>query len=140
MNYSYLSEVSVKNIDNDGNILISYIDKALLFDVKNTVQAKQWRYNCYSNSAPSETEVKRSYADFKRGRTNTNDTECSSRPNLAVVPENTKRFFKLVSADRKLKLREIADELKISEDSVLTILYEYLSMCLKWVLHLLTVD
>ena len=54
-----------------------------------------------------------------------------------------KKLHKLVLADRKLKLREIAEELKISEGSVFTILNEYLSMrklCSKWVPHLLTVD
>ena len=36
---------------------------------KNTVQVKQWCDNCYSDSALSETTVKRWYADFKRDRT-----------------------------------------------------------------------
>ena len=54
-----------------------------------------------------------------------------------------KKLHKLILVDRKLKLREIAEELKISEGSVFTILHEYLSMrkqCLKWVLCLLTVN
>ena len=49
----------------------------------------------------------------------------------------------MVLADRKLKLREIADTLKISEGSGFIILHEYLSMrklCSKWVPRLLTVD
>ena len=110
---------------------------------KNTVQAKQWLDKCYSDSAPSTTTVKRWYADFKRGRTDTNDAERSGRPNSAVVPENIKKVHKIVLADRKLKLREIAEELKISEGSVFTILHEHLSMrklCSKWVPRLLTVD
>ena len=53
--------------------------------------------------------VKRWYADFKRGRTDTNDAECSGHPNLAVVPENTKKLNKFFLADRKLKLREITE-------------------------------
>ena len=48
---------------------------------KNTVQAKQWLDKCYSDSAPSETRIKKSYADFKCGCTGTNDTERSGRPN-----------------------------------------------------------
>ena len=36
---------------------------------KNTVQAKQSFDKCYSGSVPSETTVKRWYADFKHGRT-----------------------------------------------------------------------
>ena len=53
------------------------------------------------------------------------------------------KLHKLVLVDRKLKLREIAKELKISEGSEFTILHEHLSMkmlCSKWVPRLLTVD
>ena len=60
-----------------------------------------------------------------------------------LVPENTKKLHQLVLADCELKLHEIAEELKILEGSVFTILHEHLSMrkpCSKWVLHLLTVD
>ena len=87
--------------------------------------------------------VEKWFADFKRGRTNTDDAERSGRPNSAVVPENIKKVHKMVLADRKLKLHEIADTLKISEGSVFTILHEHLSMrklCSKWVPRLLTVD
>ena len=63
---------------------------------KNTAQAKQWLDKFYSDSVPLETTVKRRYADFKRGCTNTNDVECSSCPNSAVVLKNTKKLYKLV--------------------------------------------
>lgn len=110
---------------------------------KNTVQAKQWLDKCYSDSAPSAATVKRWYADFKRGRADTNDGERSGRPNSAVVPENVKKVHKIILANRKSKLREIAEVLKISEGSVFTILHEHLSMrklCSKLVPRLLTVD
>ena len=110
---------------------------------KNTVQANQWLDKCYSDSAPSETTVKRWYPDFKHGRTDTNNAECSGHPNSAAVPDNSKKLHKLVLAGRKLKLREIAEELKISKGSVFPILHEHLSMrklCSKWLQCLLTVD
>ena len=75
---------------------------------ENDVQAKQWLDKCYSDSAPLETTVKRWYVDLKRSRTDTNDAECSSRQNSAVVPENTKKLHNLVLGDCKLKLHEIA--------------------------------
>ena len=81
--------------------------------------------------------VKRWYADFKHGRIDTNDAECSGCPNLEVVLENTKILHKLVLANHKLKWHEIA------EGSVFTILHERLSMrklCSKWVPHLLIID
>ena len=95
---------------------------------KNTVQIKQWLDKCYSDSVPSETIVKRWYADFKCKRTDMNDAEHSGFLNSAVVPENTKKLLKLILADRKLKLCEIAEELKISEGNVFAILHEHLSM------------
>ncbi len=97
----------------------------MLSDGKDTVQAKQWLDKCCSESAPSETILKRWYADFKCGGTQTNNIEPSGRPNLAGVPENTKKFHKLVLTDLKLKLCEIVEELKISEGSVFTILHEH---------------
>ena len=83
------------------------MDKSLLSDGKNTVQAKQWLDKCYLASASSETTVKRS-------RTDTYDAERSGRPNSVVVL-GKKELQKLVLADRKLKLREIVEELKISK-------------------------
>ena len=58
--------------------------------VINTVQAKQWLDKCYLDSTPLKTSVKRWYADFKRGRTDTNDAKCPGYPNSMVVLENCK--------------------------------------------------
>ena len=110
---------------------------------KNTIQAKQWLDKCYPDSAPSRQTVEKCYADFKLGLTNTDDAERSDPSNSSVVPENIKKVHKMVLADRKLKLREITDTLKISEGSVLIILHEHLRMrmlCSKWVPRLLIVN
>ena len=56
------------------------------------------------------------------------------------IPKNSADSF---LDDHRLKLHEIAEELKISEGSVFTILHEHLSMrklCSNWVQYLLTVD
>ncbi|GFS91738.1 HTH_48 domain-containing protein [Nephila pilipes] len=55
---------------------------------KNTVQAKQWIEKCYPDSCPSKAAICRWFAEFKRGRTDTNDAERSGRPVEAVTPEN----------------------------------------------------
>ena len=70
---------------------------------KNTVQAQQRLEKCYPNCAPSKTTICRWYADFKRGRTDTNEP---------VTPENIKQVLKIVMDDRKLKVREIAKMVK----------------------------
>ena len=95
---------------------------------KNTVEAKQWLNTRYEDSAPVKSTIIVWHAEFKRSRTNTDDPERSGRPKSAVVPENITKVHKIVLADRKLKLREIADTLKISEGTVFTILHESLGM------------
>ena len=88
---------------------------------KNTVEAKQRLDKRYGDSAPEKSIIIDWYVEFNRGRINTDDAERSSRPKTAVFPENVTRVHKIVLADRKLKLREIADTLKISEGRVFTI-------------------
>ena len=56
--------------------------------------------------------VEKWFADFERGRTNTDDAEHSGHPNSSVVSKNIKNIHKMVLADHKLKLREIANTLK----------------------------
>ena len=110
---------------------------------KNTVEAKQQLDKRYGDSTPGKSAIIDWYAEFKRGRTNTDDGERTGHPKLAVVPENMKKVHKIVLSDRKLKSHEIADTLKISEGNVFTILYESLEMrklFLKWVPRLLTPD
>ena len=78
---------------------------------------------------------------FKRDHTNTDNAERSDRPKSAVIPDNITNIRKIVLVDQKLKLREIADTLKISEGSVFTILHKSLGICKlfsTWVPLLLT--
>ena len=58
-----------------------------------TVQAQQWLEKCYGDSAPSKTIICRWYADFKRGRTDTEDAERSDRPNEVVTPVKVDAAF-----------------------------------------------
>ena len=93
---------------------------------KNTVQTKQWLDKCYSDSAQLETMVKRWYAD------RVVHTQIMLNAQVTLIwhlsQKTPKKLHKLILANRKLKLREIAEELKISEGSVFTILHEPLSM------------
>lgn len=110
---------------------------------KNTVQAQQWLEKRYPDSTPSKTTICRWYADFKRGRVDTNDAERSGRRIEAVTPENTKQVLKIVMGDRKIKVREIAKMVNISTGSAFTILHQKLAMkkvFSKWVPRLLTME
>ena len=81
----------------------------------NAVQAQQWLQKCYPDSAPSKRTICYWFAEFKRGRTDTDDGERSVRPIEVVTTENIKIVHKLIISDRKLKSREIAETVKISE-------------------------
>ena len=107
------------------------------------MQSQQWLEKCYRDSALSKTTICRWYAEFKRSPTDTEDAERSGWPNEVVAPETRKKVPQIVFKNRKLKLREIADTLKISHGSVYAILHEHLSMrklLSKLVPRLLTVD
>ena len=95
---------------------------------KNTVEAKQWLDKRYGDSTPGKSTIIDWYAEFRRSRTNTDDAERSGRPESAVVPENITKVHIIVLDDRKFEMREIADTLKISEDSVFTISHKSLEM------------
>ena len=115
----------------------------MLFNGKNTVEAKQWLDKRYGDSAPGKSTIIDWYAEFKRGRTNTDDAERSGSPKSAVVSEDITKVHKVVLGGHNLKLRETADTLKISEGSAFTILHESLRMrklFSKWVPRLLTPD
>lgn len=108
---------------------------------KNTVQAEQWLQKCYPTSAPSKTTICRWYSEFKFGRTNTDDAERSGRPIEAVTNENIENVHQMVTKDHRIKVREIAETLKISKGSVGTILHKHLFMkklCARWVPRLLS--
>ena len=110
---------------------------------KNTVESKQWFGKCYSDSETGKLTFIDWYSEFKRGRTNSDDAERTGHPKSAVDPENITKVHKIVSANRKLKLPEIADTLKIYYLKVLIILHESLGMrkfFSKWVPRLLTPD
>ena len=94
-----------------------------------------------AESAPSFTTVKRWVADFKRGRSSTQDEARSGRPKTATTEEMIEKVHDIVLADRRVKVREIADMVLISKDSVYRILTEELGMrklCARWVPRLLT--
>ena len=78
---------------------------------KHIIEAKQWLDKRHEDFAPRKSTIIDWYVEFKRGRTNTDDIECSGRPKSAVVPQNITKVHKIVLGDRRLKLREIADTL-----------------------------
>ena len=80
---------------------------------KNTVETQKWLEKRYSDSSPSKTTICRWFAEFKRGRMDTNDAERSGRPKEVVAPETVSLVLKIIMKDRKVKVREIAEMAQI---------------------------
>ncbi|GBP85781.1 Putative uncharacterized protein FLJ37770 [Eumeta japonica] len=63
------------------------------------------------------------------------------RPVMVVTEENVRKIEKLVLADRRIKLWQIAEELQISKERVEEIIHEYMNMrkiSARWVPKILT--
>ena len=65
---------------------------------------------------------------FELGRRNTNDAERNGRPNEAVIPWNFKKINEIGLSDRKMKLHESADIVKILKKLDDVILHKRLSI------------
>ena len=95
------------------------------------------------STLPSNTIVKRRVSEFRMERTSTSDEPRSERPNEVTNLEMILTIHKIVMDDRRLKVREIAEAVGTSSESVHNILHENLDvkkLCARWVPRLLTLD
>jgi len=97
----------------------------------------------YKDHAPSMTTNRYWFNEFKCGRTSVFDEEHPGRP-IEVTTENmVNKIHDVVLADRRVKIREIADIVSISIERIQNILHENLGMkklSARWVPRLLTVE
>ncbi|GBN39910.1 Putative uncharacterized protein FLJ37770 [Araneus ventricosus] len=66
---------------------------------------------------------------FRDGKEDVEDEPHSGRPPTSTTPDNIERVRLMLADDRRLSLRMIAEELKISLDSVSNIIHEHLQKC-----------
>jgi histone-lysine N-methyltransferase SETMAR len=93
------------------------------------------------DSCPSYEAVRLWVNEFKRGRTSIEDAPRSGGPKTAVVPKIIDKVHDMVLADRRVKVRELAEAVGISTERVHFILHHELHMkkiCARWVPRLLT--
>jgi histone-lysine N-methyltransferase SETMAR len=110
---------------------------------KTITQTKASLDKYYGDSSPSIGTIHKWFTEFRCGRTSTSDAERSGRPIEVTTPEMINKIHDMVLADRRLKVREIAEAVGISNDRVHNILHEHLGMkklSARWVPRLLTVD
>lgn len=95
------------------------------------------------DSSPSYSTVKKWAAEFQHGRTSIQDDERSGRPKTATTDEIIEKIHNAVLNDRRIKVRELVEIAKISDERVRNILHEHLNMkklSARWVPRLLTID
>jgi histone-lysine N-methyltransferase SETMAR len=90
----------------------------------------------YGDSSHSFSTIKKWAAEFKRGRTSLEDDPREGRPKSATPPEIIEQVHDMLSDDRWMKAREIAETIGISKERVGYILHEEMYMkklCARWV-------
>ncbi|GBO18732.1 Putative uncharacterized protein FLJ37770 [Araneus ventricosus] len=80
----------------------------------------------YGVDAVSKKCVFEWFKRFRDGKEDVKDEPSSARPPTSTTPDNIERVRRMLADDRRLSLRMIAEELKISLDSVSNIIHEHL--------------
>jgi len=82
----------------------------------------------YGESTLSKKNVYKWYKLFQEGRENVNDEPRSGRPSTSKNDENVQEVKEIVLKNRRITIREIADDLNISFGSCQSILTDVLGM------------
>ena len=107
------------------------------------MQIKDELDSVYGDSGPSFTTVKFWAAEFKRGCKRLGDNERLGRPKTATTDKNIAKVHQMVLDDCRIKVREIAEPMKMSKEHICHILNVHLGMrklSAHWVLRLLRLD
>lgn len=82
----------------------------------------------FGDDAMGVTQIKECFNRFKTGRTSVESDQRSGRPQTARNAAVVERVENLIMGDRRLTVREIAEEVDISKDSTHAILRDDLNM------------
>lgn len=110
---------------------------------KTPQEAKEKLDKHYGDSAPSIRTVYKWFQNFRSGHMGTNDAERSGRPVEVTASEIIDKIHDMVMDDRRVKVREIASAVGISNERVHNILHQHLDMkklSARWVPRLLTLN
>ena len=69
--------------------------------------------------------VRRWCSSFENGREKLNDNERAGRPRVSVTDENTARMGAMVKAERRMRIKDIAQELDIFFGSAFSIILDF---------------
>ena len=97
----------------------------------------------FGDQSLSLAQVFQWHARFKTGRTSVDDDERTGRPTSCTTPETVARIQELIRQDRRLTIRNIAEEVEVGYGTCQRVLTEELRMYLlaaKFVPRILTAD
>lgn len=80
----------------------------------------------YGGASPSLATIKRWFNEFKNGRTSVFDEDRPGRPNEVTTEKNIEKIHDMILADRRLKLREMAESCGLSLERVQNIVVNHL--------------
>jgi len=100
------------------------VTQFLFLEGKSRSEIKERLDAVYGDSSPSMATVKNSFNEFQRGRTSVFDEPRPGGPKTATTEDNVTQIHDLVLADRRLRIREIAETVGMSKDRVDHILHE----------------
>ena len=82
----------------------------------------------YGESAMSKTRIYEWYKRFQHGRKEVEDNDCPGRPSTSTTDENVEKVKEMVMYDRRITIREVADDVGISIGSCHEIFSNVLGM------------
>ncbi|UYV72497.1 K02A2.6-like [Cordylochernes scorpioides] len=82
----------------------------------------------YGDAVMSRRRVFEWYKRFKEGREETADNERSGRPSISTTPEKVDKVLELAREDRRITVREVAEEAGISFGSTQSIMKDILGV------------
>lgn len=92
-------------------------------------------------SSLSYSTIKEWFSEFKKSRKSTADEPRSGRSAKVTTPEMIQKIHKIVLEDRRVKVTEIDETVKMSTECLRNVLHNLLGvqkLCARWVLRLLT--
>jgi len=100
----------------------------LFLEGKSRIEIKERLDAVYGDSSPSMATVKNWFNEFQRGRTSVFDESRPGAPKSATTEDSVTKINDLELADRRLKIREIAETVGMLKYRVGHILHEILGM------------